>query len=62
MVLFKAIILGILGWQLIELIRLRRRSKNAESTTPPNYIHPTTERPLEKELERSAPPAYYARV
>lgn len=60
MVLFKIILVGVLAWQLIELIRLRRRkTKEAE----PIYLYPTTEnRPTEKELERSAPPAYYARM
>lgn len=58
MVLFKAILLGLIAWQVIELVRLRRKQKQ----TQPTYVLATTDSPVEKEMERSAPPAYYARV
>lgn len=58
MVLFKAILLGLLAWQVIELVRLRRKQKQTE----PIYIFPTTDKTLDKEFERSAPPAYYTRA
>lgn len=61
MVFFKVLILGLLGWQLVELIRLRRRKAKEAEASPP-YVYATTDRPVEKELERAAPPAYYARM
>lgn len=65
MVLFKIVLVGLLTWQVIELIRMRRLRKKQQEQ--PIYIFPTVDgRPLdratEKELERSAPPAYYAHL
>lgn len=54
--IFKVIVLGLLAWQLIELLRKRKEK------TQPTYIFATTEKPLEKEAERSAPPAYYESI
>lgn len=58
--LFKAVLVGLMAWQLIEMIRIRRKQKQQEPQ--PAYIYATTDKPYaNKEMERSAPPAYYAR-
>lgn len=54
--LFNAVLIGLMAWQLIEIIRMRRKEKQQQPQ--PAYVYATTEN---KEFERSAPPAYYAR-
>lgn len=59
--ILKAIMVGIMAWQLIEIIRLRRREKQQQQQQPASYVLATIDKPYDnKELERSAPPAYYA--
>lgn len=60
MVIFKAIVLGLLGWQLIKLL-IRKKEKPAE---PTYVIVPTDQVGKIPELfdQRGPPPSYYPSV
>lgn len=60
MIVFKAIVIGLLAWQLLQLIRMRRQSQRTEQNT---YIVVPPENIIRKNpalLNEQSPPSYYA--